>query len=345
MSGINIVLLNKYPELYFYGLHMTVLPMILYFGSRYSSVGTNTLVKIIWIIGLIHVIIGILSYEPLTRILPFINKYSAHLSNILRASFSDNWGLMVRMRSVLDSLTFGNIAGVTTLISCYYFLTRNKLRYCFFTFLALLTVVLSFQRSAFLGMLFSLFLIFCLIQTNQKITKAVTIIIPMFMSLIIISLLLPEESMSYLLFRLNDIKTGGHNAIMTRMDQWLFAFEVVTHYPFGVGLGQVGHKAVNFLNTELAVTDGNYLKILAETGVLGLGIFLAILLYVLLKVYKYWKYQDNYRTLLLSILILYVIQATGTNVWDLYYSASVFWLFLGCYFRPFCTHEEYRFKK
>lgn len=344
MSGINITLLNNYPELYFYGLHMTVLPIILYFGSRYSFVQTNTLVDIIWKIGLIHVVISILSYEPLNHMVPFINKYSALLSSILRTSVSDNWGLMVRMRSVLDSLTFGNIVGTTTLISYYYFLIEGKLRFCFFTFLAFLTVILSFQRSALIGVLISLFLIFYLIQTEKKIVKTITIASALLASFIT-SLLLPQEIRSYLFFRLNDIITGGHNAIMGRLDQWSFALEIVTNHPFGIGIGQVGHKAVNFLHTDQFVADGNYLKVLAETGVLGLGIFLAILLYVLLKAYKHWKSQDNYNHLLLAILVFYMIQAIGTNVWDLYYSASIFWLFLGCYFRPFCTHEEYRFKK
>jgi len=342
LSGLNIILLNMdYPQLYFYGLHMTVLPMILYFGARFTNFESSRILYIIWQIGLIHIGIGIISYSPIIRYLPsIIRPILYQLNNLCTYRIEENWGLLVRMRSCLDSLTFGNIAGITFLLSFYFILTKKKKYYYFILILSLLAVALSYQRSSWIAILVGLFILVLFIQSHNKGKKVFLLIGIILIIIVIINNILPENYKNYLNSRFTDLISGGRSAISGRVNQWYYGMEVIANNPFGVGIGELGHKAARF--AKGGVYDGNYFKIFAEIGLIGFLFFLLIILdiikrFILILNSKQHVYNNGEKILMFVILIFYMIQAIGTNVWDLYYSNIIFWLILGLYHNDYNT--------
>jgi hypothetical protein len=96
-------------------------------------------------------------------------------------------------------------------------------------------------------------------------------------------------------------------------------------FPLGVGLGATLSASEQASNSGLGqVVDANFARILADTGFLGLLLFLGIIAIALFISIK------NRSLLFFSITILfYSFQALGTNVFDSFICIHLFWIFLG----------------
>ncbi len=92
---------------------------------------------------------------------------------------------------------------------------------------------------------------------------------------------------------------------------------------FGSGLGTVGHKASIYF--ENIITDGNYIKIFFEVGLVGFSLFLLIIVNTLVYVYR------QFRIIRFEFLIIFVIffQGLGNNVYSTYTIGVIFWLLIG----------------
>lgn len=97
---------------------------------------------------------------------------------------------------------------------------------------------------------------------------------------------------------------------------------IASNYPSGVGLGMLSHKAAD-LGLLLTTPDGNYYRIFGELGVLGVIAFSALMLSTIFKAFK-WRKQFG-----LIICVIYIVQALGTNVFDLYAAGFLFWFMIG----------------
>ncbi len=111
-------------------------------------------------------------------------------------------------------------------------------------------------------------------------------------------------------------------AFETRSDAWKQAFD----YPYlitGRGLGTVGHKALEF--SEILIPDGNYFKIIAETGIIGFSLFAFILVLSIISGIK--NLRENYMQL--GIVLAMCLIAVGSNIFTYQSIAPIFWFSVG----------------
>lgn len=111
-----------------------------------------------------------------------------------------------------------------------------------------------------------------------------------------------------------------------------FGLAAVQEHPFGEGLGQMGHKSTHRATQTEAVYDQGYVRILSEIGVHGFALFLALNVIGVVTLLK-GAYSDRARRsvslCIAGTLVVFYVQAFGSNVFDLHYSAHVFWTFVG----------------
>lgn len=331
-TGLNIVFIQRSDAtLFFYGMHMTVLPVLFFFGGKLTG-GKEDTIRVIWLVGLCHILIALAFYKPVLELMPApLSAYMSAVNKLLtsRIHEEEQWGLLARLRSTLDSLSFGNIASVTALISCYFTLIRFRWFYLLALTVSILSVILCNQRSAWVGTLLGLITLAAFMTSRRKFTFVFTLSAILIILLYMVINLLSNELLQYMSDRCRDVLSGGREAIGSRSSQWEFAYNIFSDYPFGIGIGQLGHKSVGI--SAKGVYDGNYQKILAETGFLGAFFFLLILFEPIKYFLTSLKRASNLQILLLVLLIFYMFQAVGTNVWDLYYCAPIFWLLLGLF--------------
>jgi hypothetical protein len=107
---------------------------------------------------------------------------------------------------------------------------------------------------------------------------------------------------------------------------------------FGHGFGKGGHIAYRFLKNDSSSnifqksTDGYYLKILIETGLIGLLVFFIVWSWIF-----FWMTKYSLKTLLplnilsTSTLLFVLLQNLVSNTMDFYFFAPLFWASLGSF--------------
>src|SRR5690606_21639963 len=113
-----------------------------------------------------------------------------------------------------------------------------------------------------------------------------------------------------------DIETViENNGAASRIDRWRITFNDFKSQPWGYGLGKTGAVAFTHLRDKkdikasLYSTDGWYLKMACENGVLGLLSYLAVAGILLRQLIKKTKNKENEFTLLaLGLFIAINIQ-------------------------------------
>jgi ABC-type multidrug transport system fused ATPase/permease subunit len=110
--------------------------------------------------------------------------------------------------------------------------------------------------------------------------------------------------------------------------------------PFGVGLGKEGHVGERYSGSGMSedghefVTDGWYLKVLSEGGIFLFVSFIGFIVSIFNKSFLNVTSSKDvhvriYSTVILSLLVSVIIQATVSNIWDLYFTAQCLWLICG----------------
>ncbi|MFC1736017.1 interleukin-like EMT inducer domain-containing protein [Candidatus Hydrogenedentota bacterium] len=117
------------------------------------------------------------------------------------------------------------------------------------------------------------------------------------------------------------------------------SFRHVVSNPLGFGLGGAGHPAMRFntdglANGAVAALDCWYLKVMAETGIHGLIVFLVFLAAASLKMLHTWRHgrEGPGRWISLGILAAFLgvaARSAGSNVLDFYFVAPLVWCLLG----------------
>ncbi|MFV8352511.1 hypothetical protein [Flavobacterium sp. XS2P14] len=105
----------------------------------------------------------------------------------------------------------------------------------------------------------------------------------------------------------------GNNSVAFGQDNFLI----------GGGLGAFGHKAVPY--SKVIIADGNYFKMYAELGSIGVFVFLSI---VVSSIFKGLQDLKN-KYLELGIVIGLSLMAIGSNIFEYQIIAPVFWYSVG----------------
>jgi hypothetical protein len=312
-------------KLYFSDLTLEILPISLFFISKWASrkSGRDNIEGILIIANSLVVIIGMLLF--------FIRP--SFYSNFMFREFigidiaRPGIGVEEILKSYTRLMSFlgSTSIGVITVISIALLLFRNREMWAREPLLILHTLgcILSMQRSAWICMVFVYIIAFIdnfyvgkLAFKNNKYSRK-SFLSAVFW-VIAITVAVNTFQLSNYILRLSSI---GKGAVNERAQQWVMGVNVFLSNPLGVGLGRMGHQANALYG--YGVTDGQYFKVLAEIGIPGL---MAVILFFSTIIYKRWQ-KDK---LIAVAAVIVAFQAVGSNNLSLdIYAASVIWIYLG----------------
>lgn len=119
------------------------------------------------------------------------------------------------------------------------------------------------------------------------------------------------------------LSRGADSALEERTFTWYQLLEKQSNFVTGHGFGTAGHAAYYLGYT--AVTDGEFFKMLYETGLIGLLLFFSLVLMTLYRGVKYFQYFS----IELPIILFFFIAMVGANPFTLGKMISIFWFAVG----------------
>jgi hypothetical protein len=317
---------NSYSILnYTYGIHYCILPMLLFYLVQFLPVDeVLLLLKRILFLNFFMCFIGILFFlfQP-----DFYTDYLKKLFDDL--NLTEIWQLYGRLQSYLGSTSVGNVAIVSFVLT--YFLIKNGYVKFIYFFIFGITVIFTQQRGSILLLLLAILIILINFLLNSSAIKKIIFFVILSISLILMEKLfsshMTDEVAEIFNFTADKIanETNPSEMLSERTIGYVKAGQIINMFPLGVGLGASLSASEQATNSGLGqVVDANFARILADTGIIGLFLFLAILA---LALYKSIKSRS---LLFFTITILfYSFQALGTNVFDSFICIHLFWIFLG----------------
>jgi hypothetical protein len=315
-----------------YGFRLSYLPMLAYFvGSFYWDrlVDIEKLFRGFFKILVLVAVIGFLLYFVFPDLHLYFHKMTTD-KPIAKA-----FGLIIRMTSILwTPVVFGVLMMTAFLYWIYnYFKTGNKwdLLYAFIVTMAML---LSISRGPIIASVIG-FIVLAILSRNMK------------RILIVLGLVVLSVSMTFLVLMnktsmLGWIVESSKETISlekgnTRVDLWYEVASTLKHNPMGLGLGKAGHAAVqNFPpgtpDVSFASTDGWYFKLMIETGVIALILYLIMALFFFVAMMRYVRRNSfDFVSFILTLFITIGFVNIVSNVLDFYLFSYLYWLILGAF--------------
>ncbi|MFM2226352.1 MAG: hypothetical protein RJA07_2554 [Bacteroidota bacterium] len=336
------------------GFRLSYLPMLFYFVGKYIDESKENFSKkyldpIFSLFGVIG-LVGFFLYF-------FVPAWNMKIIGNITGAV--NQYLIVRMTSIFwTPVVFGTSMGFTLLYFVHkYFVSEKitKLNWIFISF-SWFGLVLSVSRGPIICFVLMMLLMFYVFKNTQKTLR----ILILFICLYVISILFAslQQQILYnggnffsLFYNMVNftVKSAAETATMeqglTRVELWQRSWISFVQQPWGYGLGKSGHIAWRlFKNTNIPSspysTDGWYLKLLGETGILGAAFFSVLLFYFANRIKKMRLLFDKSITTFLVLLFIFVlIQNIVSNVVDYYCIAPLFYMLLG-----YCTKYFYNEK-
>ncbi len=217
------------------------------------------------------------------------------------------------------------LASFSAICSIYFFgkwLEKPQLRSLLKFGLALFTLVFTGRRSAVAGgLLLIIVIVIRYFHLRRKFGIKQVFVISFVVIVLIISIVANYEVVSFWIKRM----TGLSLAISERNSNWIEVFESLgSRIILGQGLGTAGHNAGAM--GYLGAFDSSYVLLISELGIVGLLVFLLCLVK---SFYRFFMVKHNERNwFALYIVVLFLIQAIGSNVWEFPVLASLFWFSL-----------------
>ncbi len=122
---------------------------------------------------------------------------------------------------------------------------------------------------------------------------------------------------------------------LSRVELWERSFAAFVANPMGYGLGKAGHVALRFTDTTtgpvvIYATDGWFLKIACETGIVGLILYLVAAAAYFFRAAKFvWNQRHTVVTFILIIFLQVNATAVVSNTLDYFPFITLFWLLVG----------------
>jgi hypothetical protein len=310
-----------------YAIRMTYLPMIFYFIfslSLFKFYSTEILIDKIFKFMVFIGFLGIVLYF----IFPGVMFYFLNL-------VSDEIGeyFIVRMTSVFwTPVLFGFLMSCSILYFCYRsFKVNSKIDYFYLTIL-FCALFFSVSRGALIASVLGILLLAILAKNWISFLKIVLLKIVVF---IVVSFYVSNpKDFAYWLFN-SSKQTVSLTEGVTRVELWKQAFVTAKENPFGLGLGKAGHVAERFFNLQsknvsVTSTDGWFLKLLNETGFIGLIFYFGISTYIFIEWLKYIR-KNSFDLVFYLGVIFIIANMTNlvSNVLDFYLFSYLYWLLLG----------------
>jgi len=224
-------------------------------------------------------------------------------------------------RSLLGLTATGSLGSIGVLISLAIVSTSKVKKGKFVLLICFFALVLTFRRSALYVAVFAFLWINYLFLFKFKIARwklFIFEILAIFLFVLLINSLYPDFLKSV------STRFGAlSSAVDERKSNWFEGLTKASNLIIGDGLGKFGHKAAQY--TDNILPDGNYFRIIAELGIFGLLIFIAIIFVALKK--GLTQLADNY--IEIGIVIMLCLQAIGSDIFSFQLIAPIFWYSIG----------------
>lgn len=302
------------PIIFLYGVSYILIPQLFFYKIGIAVTDTRKAVSFLLKCNFFLVLMSVVFYVARP------NFYISLISSKFPSTFELYGGFVPRLVGyIADSMAMGVICSSSFVLSLAY-IKKNKYLYMF---IFLIGSIMSMQRGSWIMLVVSSFIYLFLSQKLKQLSiRGLFFIVVFICSILYIVVNIDVDgALSYtdlLLRRFENLGSAGGERDM----QWLGVIDAVKTYPIGFGLGALSHKGVN-MGFPLSCPDGNYFRILGDTGVMGLIIFVFLNVSTIFFLLRRKQYGC------MCALLVFLAQAVGTNVFDLYYSSFIYWFLMG----------------
>lgn len=303
-----------HPLIFLYGFSYLLIPQLFFFRIGVGIKSTKQAVLFLLKCNAFLVFVSIVLY--VVRPNCYIDLISRKLPDV----FGYYGGFVPRLVGyIVDSMAMGVICSSSFVLSLAFV---DKWKF-FYLLLFLVGSIMSMQRSSWVALLVASMIYLMLSKRlfNLSMKWFMLIGILFFAVVYFITHIEVEGGISYMELLSRRYEDMGE-AVSSRDNQWYSVLDAIVRYPIGFGLGSLSHKGVN-MGFPLTCPDGNYFRILGDTGLLGFLSFLVLNISTI----RYTFRRKHFG--LLCALLVFLAQAIGTNVFDLYYASFIYWFLMG----------------
>ena len=247
-------------------------------------------------------------------------NYMKFLDN-MESSGTNPLGYITNFRSILGLSATGALGAIGLLISLDV-LYKSKFKTGKVIFLiCFVALVLSFRRAALYTGIFAILWMNYLMLFKLKGSKLKLLIFELLIVFLFLYNLL--DSNPDFLFDLYERFNSLSDAIDERSDSWITGLSNTQNFIVGDGLGRYGHKAVEF--SDMYIPDGNYFRMIAEIGIIGVSIFFIIIINALYNGFS--NIKTHY--IQLAVIIMVCMMSVGSDMFSFQLVAPIFWFSIG----------------
>jgi len=314
-------------------LHVTILPMIIYItilmskGLGYSSF--TKLYSVIIKLGLVLIFSGFFFY--IYRPNFYVEIFNAFRPEYAGTLFPINYTRMVGI--IFSPNVFGAFMAIISIIAFNWPIQKYNIRLIFW--FSTIATILSLSRGSWIFLVSGLLTSVIFKRKKSLITVSKYFFVVILLMLITYNIF--PKSWKIIEERGNTLFFFERGSAYERTETWKDALNIFMHRPFGCGLGVGGQ--INLGNEKtfkmfgIEVIDGYYLKIIVETGLMGILSFLIFLICSITQLVLSIKKTDHFikmhHIVTTSILIGLCFQSVGSNPFDFIIISPFIWLFLG----------------
>lgn len=312
LSAIWYIMQDMPIILYIKGLMYVILPMSFYFIKKYDVARAY---KLMFDALFASIIIGIILYLWAPEFYADYLYYHGHIG-----TNNVNWIWPNKVQSL-----YGITALSTIAVCCaayFYWQANQGVKGAFVKMIiSFFVVIYNMRRGALVAAVFIVFFeTFVMIKRGKRPQRLMIIVLS---SLIFFSLfcLVFRNQTSNLVVRLMGM---GEEYARRSSGNWDFLLKQMRgNLMLGNGVGSMGHSAIeyNHLLQSGGVYDGNYTLIIAESGIVGFGLFIWGIVDSFIKFIR----NKNRNDISVFIVIIFMLVAVGSNVWEFPLIAPLFW--------------------
>lgn len=291
----------------------SILPMVFYYFAKIDDKKNKNFYTVTLKAILLCFVIGIiLFFQQPYYYRAYLDSLDGVGTNIVSTTDS--------FRSLVGLTMTGSLGVVGVVISFSEIIESNGRKGKLALTICMIAVALTFRRSALFVALVTFFVFhyFGYIKYNllQKRYLVAEVLILFFIILYL------SENFGDLLLMLNERMKMLSEAVDERSGSWMDGL-MYGNLIIGSGLGVFGHKAVEF--SDKYIPDGNYVRMLAELGVIGTSVFMCIMIGTFVKGLK------NLRVHILELGIIFglSLQAIGSDIFSFQLIVPVLWYSIG----------------
>jgi len=305
------------PIAFLYGVNHLLLPLPLFFAVKLvNRRDQRSLIRAIVYLNVAMVLVGlIVFYLRPGFYTTFLGSYFQESRNLVTPEL-----LYVRLNSYVGSTAVGILAAITIAL-----IPRLKLPVGAgpaIVSLMVIAAMLSQQRG---GLAATALAVAYFLVAGQGRLRTRVLSIGAAVVVIVVMAIAFESRYPGVLAYSGDKALSIGSALSERFHSYQVGWDYFLRFPLGLGLGATSSAVYNAgLIVGEEVTDANFARILADLGIVGVTLF-GVVLFSL-----YTRAMLAPQALgWLTILTIYLLVSLGTNVFDGFYVAHLFWLFAG----------------